>query len=154
MMAHNIREIASTPVDRASRWALFFQLAFVFLEYFIARFNALCSSGSFWKVIFSRGLRYSAVRFARFIDGKVIVFTFGFRVTNLDHLLKGSFELAESEASARDIRTLSVILCNIRYFNLAKVRSILHRASRIYRYLINLFKCLIDTFTLTRCKGL
>ena len=92
--------------------------------------------------------------FARFIEGKVIVFTFRFRVTNLDHLLKGSFELAESEASARDIRTLSFILCNIRYFNLAKVRSIFHRASGIYRHLINLFKCLIDTFTLTRCEGL
>ena len=72
------------------------------------------------------------MRFARFIDGKVIVFTFGFRVTNLDHLLKGSFVLAKAEASARDIRTLSVILCNIRYFDLAKVRLFLHRASGIY----------------------
>ena len=57
MMAHNVRKIGSAPIDRASGWALFFQLAFVFLEDFIARFNALSSSESFWKVIFSRGLR-------------------------------------------------------------------------------------------------
>ena len=145
VMAHHIREITTSSIYWTARWALIFLLLFVFLEDLIAGLDALCSSVRFWKVICNSIFNYSAERvIARFRDGLVIVISLWFRVAYSDHLLEGSFVLAKAEAGAWDIRTLSAILDNIRYFNLAEVKFLFRRASGIYRHFIYLLKSLFD----------
>ena len=139
VMAHHIREIATSSINWTARWALIFLLLFVFLEDFIAWFDALSSSVRFWKVICSSIFDYPAKCIvARFRDGLVIVISLWFRVTYFNHLFEGSFVLTDAQAGAWDVRTMSGILGNIRYFNLAEVKLLLRWASRINRHFIYL----------------